>query len=505
MQDHFQKWDMQGIVKVTLFSERSTMDFKNFIQDNFYPEEMLQSIYLKEGAARTSYMSAGNLAPKPGEINAYMSMNPIGYHAGSLKRDTKHVKRLKWLYIDLDTYKTLYTKNQVYMNLEDNYFGRSIPTPTYVIDSGRGLYLLWRIDEHVKAASRWEKVQKYLFETLKEFGADRSVVTDRARVLRQIGSVNAASGSEVRVIQHWSQNMYTLYEIIEEFLPTTTVPAASKEYKKEGKKARIYTINSVNTMLTARLYDLETLLLQHRDADHSKRENILFLYRYWCLCLTGDKADSLNRIQALNQKMKHPLQEREVIRATKSAEKYFDAGQSFRMRNDTLMDFLDITEEEQESLRTIVSKKKKAARKKTRNRKAYLERLADQGKNTKEAQIKARHKAIQELLRKGKGPKEVCQELNISRATFYSDKKVIECSLGTNDIRPDNQYLEIPTKDREDIAGNDCLENSALVLKDKVLSVSSTGMSVEGRVLEQYVSGNSLCQNVILLSYFDSC
>jgi len=78
--------------------------------------------------------------------------------------------------------------------------------------------------------------------------------------------------------------------------------------------------------------------------------------------------------------MKHPLPEREAIRATRSAEKYFDAGQTLRMRNDTLIDFLAVNEGEQEDLRTIISSKTKKERKKERNRKAYLDRMAEEGR-----------------------------------------------------------------------------------------------------------------------------
>ena len=50
------------------------------------------------------------------------------------------------------------------------------------------------------------------------------------------------------------------------------------------------------------------------------------------------------------------------------------------MRNDTLIDFLVVNEREQEDLRTIISSKTKKERKKERNRKAYLDRMAEEGR-----------------------------------------------------------------------------------------------------------------------------
>ena len=94
------------------------------------------------------------------------------------------VKELNCLFIDLDYYKTGKTKDQVLMDLEENYFNQNIPIPNYVIDSGRGMYLMWRINAvPSKALPLWKAVQEYLWEQLKVFGADRQAL-DATRILR---------------------------------------------------------------------------------------------------------------------------------------------------------------------------------------------------------------------------------------------------------------------------------------------------------------------------------
>ena len=75
--------------------------------------------------------------------NIYISMStfykPI--------RRIETIKEIGSLFIDLDTYNTEFTKTQILMNLEYNYYNKSIPTPNLIIDSGRGLTLVWSIEK----------------------------------------------------------------------------------------------------------------------------------------------------------------------------------------------------------------------------------------------------------------------------------------------------------------------------------------------------------------------
>lgn len=71
--------------------------------------------------------------------------------------------------------------------------------------------------------------------------------------------------------------------------------------------------------------DLEQLI-RIRDYDRGYREHILFLCRYWQLCISDDYAGSLQHVIALNNTLHNPLSEKEVVQATKSAEKYYAAG-----------------------------------------------------------------------------------------------------------------------------------------------------------------------------------
>ena len=63
------------------------------------------------------------------------------------------------------------------MDLEKNYFNQRIPIPNYVIDSGRGMYLIWLIKKVPSMAlPLWKAAEDYFYKTLKEFGADRQAL-----------------------------------------------------------------------------------------------------------------------------------------------------------------------------------------------------------------------------------------------------------------------------------------------------------------------------------------
>ena len=146
------------------------------------------------------------------------------------------IKELNALFIDLDYYKTKFTKEQIIMNLEQDYFNKIITATNYILDSGRGLALIWLINKvPSKALPLWKAVQEYLYKQLKEFGADRQAL-DATRILRVPGSINSKSKTVVSIIDEYDY-IYDLREIQKEFLP---------ELKpKEKKKGRPKKINYI--------------------------------------------------------------------------------------------------------------------------------------------------------------------------------------------------------------------------------------------------------------------
>ncbi|MCL2776144.1 MAG: hypothetical protein FWD71_22810, partial [Oscillospiraceae bacterium] len=144
----------------------------------------------------------------------YTSMNT--FRTGK-SRTIENIKRLNALYTDIDCYKLGLTPEQVIFALKMDYYDRIIPCPTFIIKSGRGLYLLWKLcgEYDRKDLPEWKKVQEYLCDKLSIFGADRAAM-DAARILRVPGSIHSASGNKVEIAD-FDDVQYAIDEIAKEY------------------------------------------------------------------------------------------------------------------------------------------------------------------------------------------------------------------------------------------------------------------------------------------------
>ena len=331
------------------------------------------------------------------------------------------IKELNFVYIDLDYYKTKYTKEQVIMNLESNYFNKIIPATNYIIDSGRGLALLWNINKvPSQALPLWKAIQEYLYHQLKEFGADRQAL-DATRVLRVPGSINSKSKTVVSIIDEYDY-IYDLREIQKEYLPEL-----KPKEKKKGRPKKVNYVYRERSLYFARIQDI-TKLCELREYDlRGHREIILFLYRYYLCSFTEDVQKALEDVLELNSMFIYPLKEKEVIRATRSAEKcYLDNNKEYRYKNDTLIELLEITEDEEIQMSTIISKTEYKRRNNEYNKKKYKEKLKVEGKLSKKEEVKVRREKIKDLLAEGLSQKEIYNLLKISKRTCVNDVKFLK-------------------------------------------------------------------------------
>ncbi len=391
-------------------------------------------------------------------------------------RKVNNIKRLNALYVDIDCYKIGMTQWQVLYNLEDNYFNRVIPVPTFVINSGRGIYLIWHIDEDRNALPRWQSVEDYLIAACKEFNAD-SQASDAARILRVPFTVNSNNGETVSIMR-FTDVKYTLHEIIKEFgVPSTykrsrlpvhpygqatekqritakwiatalelplpnfdsydetssfiseNLPfvATGKTVKKEEtcNKYDLDKIKSLRILADGRIRDLFKLFTM-RHGEDCCREYALFLCRIWSLDITNDADAAITTTLALNASFDRPFKREYVLKATASAEKKWKSGETYRYSTRKIISVLNITQEEQGSLSSLCDTTNEKQRKQKANRAAYLTRLEKAGVETKQTAIVKRRAMIAELMRSGIDSGTICIELGISLRTLERDKKAIK-------------------------------------------------------------------------------
>ena len=342
--------------------------------------------------------------------NVYISINTFY----STFRRLEYLKELKAQFIDLDIYKTGFTKEQIIMHLEADYFNKSIPRPNLIIDSGRGLYLIWLLNSvPSKALPLWKAVEEYLYSVLKLFGADRQAL-DPTRVLRVPGSINSKSKTTVNVIEHYDY-IYDLREIQNEYLPELE----ERKAKKKGRPSKKVFIHRERSLYYARIQDI-IKLCELREYDlRGHRELILFLYRYYLCYFLEDTQKALEDVLELNREFIYPLNETEVIRATRSAEKvYLSKDKDYKYKNETLIELLLITELEETYMSTIISKREYKRRNNEYNKNKYQEKLKEEGKMTKKEELEQTRAKIKSLKEKGFKNKDICIELDLAESTL---------------------------------------------------------------------------------------
>nr|WP_206529058.1 DNA-binding response regulator [Clostridium perfringens] len=380
-----------------------------------------RSVIDKKGYSQWHYKYAELKDLDMRDENIYITLNTFYKPC----RRLENIKELNTLFIDLDYYKIGKTKDQVLMDLEKNYFNQSIPIPNYVIDSGRGMYLIWIINAvPSKALPLWKAVQEYLYNQLKYFGADRQAL-DATRILRVPGSINSKSKTVVNILDEY-EYIYDLREIQNGFLPEL------KPYeRKKGRPSKINYIYRERSLYYGRIQDI-IKLCELREYDlKGHRELILFLYRYYLCSFTEDIEKALNDVLELNSMFRQALSEREVIRATRSAERcYLDKNKQYKYKNETLIELLEITEEEQKYMTIIISKEEYKRRDRVyhkknydseKAKKIYQEQLKAQGKLSEKEKISQRREKVLDLLGEGLTQKEIYTLMKISKRTCIND------------------------------------------------------------------------------------
>lgn len=325
-------------------------------------------------------------------------------------RRIETIKQLRSLYVDLDYYHFNFKTEWILAKLEREYYRRTIPEPNMIIFSGQGIVLIWTIEPvPYTVLPLWQAIQNYLIQQLKDLGGDPKAA-DAARIFRLAGSTSSKNGNEVRVeYRHGYQ--YTLREIQYEYLPELT----PKQKVKKGRKKKIVHLFNLYTLHNARIRDLDKLVTLRNGEMTGHRETTLFLYRFWSCCFTNDPETALQQTLEFNENFKKPLSKKEVEKATASAQKAWEArsdkesnaraqsmgypGAGYRISNRKIIEWLEITEEEQSHLKTIIGKKEKQRR----NTIAKRESRRAEGIKTREEYIQAENQKTQtriEALRK---------------------------------------------------------------------------------------------------------
>lgn len=340
--------------------------------------------------------------------DVYISQNTFN----NKSRRLIHLKELKALYIDIDCYKMNLSKEAVKYFMENDLYGQ-IPVPNMLIDSGRGLYYIIFLENTMaEELPKWQLVEKYLYEKLKDLGADNKAL-DATRVLRVTGTVNSKNNSIVKVIDTYDYQ-YTLDEIIENYIPEIIEDRKEKQkpkgVRKKGRKKKFVSLFTLYKLYYTRFKDIKKLVEIRNYEMTGYREVTLFLLRYFMNVYHGDDDLVMEEILEINNSFTEPLEKDEVFKATISGATRATEN-VYKYSNDKLIKLLDITPLEQKEMATIIGKSEKYYR---NNKNRRDNRRDENGLTQRESSKLNNENEILELKRKKYTLKQISEKLNLS-------------------------------------------------------------------------------------------
>lgn len=356
--------------------------------------------------------------------DVFVSLNSLKFINGKIARDQKHVSYLNRLWADIDC-TTPEDASLILYELTENVFGKSLPTPSYVMFSGTGLWLFWAISAPMQAVGKWHVCQQHIYEVLKEYGADGSVTHDIARICRYSGSYNS---KDIRTTD--GRTYHNRVGIVNYTGKIHSLDRFINDYVEESLRGRKFFANKTAAFAYAMeknnrafLRDLDTLL-QLRECDlDGCRELYFFIMRVLLMRLEYTDEEAVEYMQNRNSLLINPLGNRELVKATESASRYserYGFGSSYITR------VLDITNEEMQYLSILKSKEQKKAHKKDYDKNRYISKLQKSKKKTKQEDISSKLSKMKRMLKKGMSKQEICDSLKISKSTYYNYKERLE-------------------------------------------------------------------------------
>lgn len=409
--------------------------------------------------------------------NNYLSIST--FKTGSRRKEF-NVKEVKRLFIDMDAHDNPINLDEAKLLSDyvlDNWFdGCDLPEPSYIIFSGRGLQVLFTLDGCTNV-TEWKPYQTALLKTcqkllkdLKEHSlSEASVVAiehepeidmlkDAARVHRVPDTINLKSNVVAKLLYANEDHVYTLNELNANYEAFSDENLVTEEKKKKKKKNQKKTKSEpterdvdlsgidmddkqgidphffeiIEKTIKPRLSDLETLIRLRNEAgvDAGYRNNLIAI-AIPTLVSCGYKNDEVveeaHRINSLfNKPLKNAevndwlnscLKKKEIVNAdgVKGVSRVY-----YRFYTNTIIDKLQITPEEQESMQVLCSEalKKKRSREKQKDiqnanrREVYKEKTAEKRKAKEE-----RNNRIHELSANGLSARQIAKTIGVSVGT----------------------------------------------------------------------------------------
>jgi hypothetical protein len=288
---------------------------------------------------RDSFFSLNSMRPQRNDRRSELTGLPIW------SRRTTNVSAISTLWVDLDAHKIGMTASKVLVRfLRDS----DLPDPRWMAFSGRGLWAIWEI---VPVSSDHSDVQRRVLRALQQrfvhLGADIASA-EPAHVMRVPGSLNSKSGTHVRfIVSDPVPPIFTLTEWANLLGVTSRPTRLPGESKRNGKpnatKQRAARQRWVNA-----LDGFHQLRAMRGHFTEGVRHNAVWIYVFLLTRLHTRDEEVRRQAAELASSCDPPLAESELRKYVRLGQASARRPQPFR--NDTIVDLLKITPEEQATL-----------------------------------------------------------------------------------------------------------------------------------------------------------
>lgn len=368
----------------------------------------------------------GACSPIEIDIDEYKDKRDIYYTPNTfnspIKRQRDYLWQLHRFYIDIDHKKgtRAIESFEVVGAIEQLVENKKIPEPTEYINSGRGIHVYWDIANcHIMLLDLWEKIENYLFNQVKEIEKDIENIevdkraTDPTRLLRLPGTINSKDNSKCYSMLKRDDNIYNIFDLKKAYIKP------NKAYKKNKSNIAYLPTKNLYTLNKSRLEDFKVIVSLRNGEVKGYRNTLIMLYSYHYRLINEITVEELiNITKEFNKSFKEPYKIRELISVCRSVNrtvKHFqeDESKGYKFTNKYIIESLDISEQEQRKLLTIISTDEKYRRNNERRTPRN-----EEGLTPKQAELKILREKIIDMKKSNIKNKEIAEKLNIPVKTL---------------------------------------------------------------------------------------
>ena len=348
---------------IDYFKETLYKTSKGFVSIAFADEKTwTEYIYrIKEfGTQMTLFENNKNL-------NIYSSVNTF-YQP---KRNFENLYNLNSLFCDIDCVVHDISIKHAYKELWRLWDSGVIPEPSLVINSGRGLHVYWHLDNcyastknNISFVPTYQALLNRFAQKLAYLGADFKA-SEPSRVLGVPDTFNIKSNTQRKIIKpmidlvergilHQEDIRYKIIELANIYLE-------KREYREKSvtHERRKLKFNEL-TLAFSRMEDYKSLIKIRNKAriNEGYRNQLLYNYGLENIDYTKTKINLNESLTEINGLFRKPLDKREVIGVIKSLEK----SKFKKIRNQTIIEQLEISTQEQQIMKTLIEREIKVSR-----------------------------------------------------------------------------------------------------------------------------------------------